>query len=77
MLIRPGQSLIRLAFNNETTASYDFPVTYDLACFALSGVLARSGGIHGIVGNGNPHALESLAKFTNLTAMGGGAGVGY
>ena len=73
-----GKSLIRLAYNNETTASYEFPIRYDLACPTLEAVLAAvPGGLNGIIGSSTPPSLPSLAKFANLTAMGGGSEIGY
>ena len=72
-----GDTLIRLAYNNETEASYIFPVTYDLACPAVEAVLASiSGGLVGLL-SASPSALAPLAQFNNLTAMGGGNAATY
>lgn len=70
-------TLIRLAYNNETTASYIFPSTYDAACTVLQAVFPQvSGGFTGL-GSANASKLVSLARFTNLTALGGGSEIGY
>ena len=73
-----GNSLIRLAYNNESNASYDFPNKYDLVCPALKGALERvPGGMNEILGNLDSPAWGFLAKYENLTAMGGGSEIGY
>lgn len=78
VLTAAGNSLIRLADNNETTASYDFPIKYDLACPALKRALDTvQGGIDEIFGNSESSTLGFLANYTNLTAMGGGSEIGY
>ena len=72
-----GDTLIRLAYSNETEASYIFPVTYDLACPTIEAVLASlSGGIVGLL-SASASALAPLAQFENLTAMGGGNAATY
>ena len=72
-----GNTLIRLAYNNETTASYIFPVTYDIACPVLESVLAQvPGGFAGLT-SASPSTLAPLGQFANLTALGGGSEVGY
>ena len=72
-----GDTLIRLAYNNETEASYIFPVTYDLACPTVEAVLASiPGGLVGLL-SASPSALAPLAHFNNLTAMGGGDAATY
>lgn len=70
-------TLIRLAYNNETAASYVFPVTYDLACPVVETVLALiPGGTAGLP-FASPSTLAPLAQFGNLTAMGGGNAATY
>jgi len=72
-----GDTLIRLAYNNETDASYVFPVTYDLACPVVEAVLALiPGGTAGLA-SASPSTLAPLAQFGNLTAMGGGNAATY
>ena len=72
-----GDTLIRLAYNNETRASFVFPVTYDLACPVVEAVLAGiPGGFLGLP-YASPSALAPLAQFGNLTAMGGGNAATY
>ena len=72
-----GNTLIRLAYNNETTASYILPVTYDIACSVLESVLAKiPGGFTGLA-SASPSTLAPLGQFSNLTALGGGSEVGY
>ena len=67
-----GDSLIRLAFENETRASFVDPVTYDLACPVIEAVLADiPGGFLGLL-SANSSSLAPLGQFGNLTAMGGG-----
>ena len=78
MLISQGESLVRIAYNNETTASFIAPVRYDLACPALQAALAANpGGLGSLIGGNSPPDLSSLANYSNLTAMGGGLEVGY
>ena len=72
-----SDTLIRLAYNNETTASYISPVTYDIACPVLEAVLAQvPGGFAGLA-SANTSTLALLGRFMNLTALGGGSEVGY
>lgn len=70
-------TLIRLAYDNETTASYIHPVTYDIACSTLETVLAQVPGGLLNLGSANPATLAPLGQFSNLTALGGGSEVGY
>ena len=78
LLTISGNNLIRLGYGNETTASYQSPAVYDLACPTLERALASTpGGLSGIIGNTNSAKYQSLLRFTNLTAMGGGSEVGY
>jgi cholinesterase len=58
-----GNSLIRLAYDNQTSASFVAPVTYDYACPL-------------VLAPGGPD-MEALSKVTNLTELGGGAEIGY
>ena len=75
-LTDPGKSLIRLGYNNETTASYECPLTYDRACADLERALAATpAGLGGVIGNQT--ALQSLNHDGNLTVMGGGSEIGY
>ena len=70
-------TLIRLAYKNETSASYIYPVTYDSACPVLESVLAQvPGGLTGL-GSADPSIIAPLGQITNLTALGGGSEVGY
>ena len=70
-------TLLRLGYNNETRASYVFPVTYDLACPVVEAVLAGiPGGFLGLL-SASPSTLAPLAQFANLTAMGGGNAATY
>ncbi len=70
-------TLIRLAYNNETSASYILPVTYDIACPVLEAVLAKvPGGLTGL-GTANVSTLAPLGQFANLTTLGGGSEIGY
>ena len=72
-----ADTLIRLAYDNETRASYVFPVTYDLACPVVEAVLAGiPGGFLGL-SSASPSTLAPLAQFGNLTAMGGGNAATY
>ena len=70
-------TLIRLAYNNETTASYISPVTYDLACSVLESVLAQAPERCVGLGPASPTTLAPLGQFSNLTAVGGGSEIGY
>lgn len=70
-------TLIRLAYNNETTASYALPVTYDIACPVLEAVLAKVPGGLISLGSANVSTLAPLRQFKNLTAVGGGSEIGY
>ena len=73
-----GKSLVRLAYNNETTASFISSIRYDLACPALQTASAAiPGGLVSLVGGNSSQSLPSLASYSNLTAMGGGLEVGY
>ena len=70
-------TLIRLAYDNETTASYIFPETYDQVCPVLEAVIAQvPGGFAGLA-LASPSTLAPLGQFKNLTALGGGSEVGY
>ena len=72
-----GNTLIRLAYNNETEASYIFPVTYDLACPVIEALLASlPGGLAGLL-SADLSTLAPLSQFKNLTAMGGGNAATY
>ena len=78
ILISQGNSLVRLAYNNETTASFISPIRYDLACPALQGASAAiPSGLASLLGGNSLLSLPSLASFSNLTAMGGGLEIGY
>ena len=78
LLTVPEKTLIRLGYNDEMTASYECPSTYDLACAALERALtATPGGVSGLIGDPNSSGLKSLSQFTNLTAMGGGSDINY
>ena len=75
-----GNSLVRLAYNNETTASFISPIRYDLACPALQNASAAiPNGLASLLGGGGNSllSLPSLAIYSNLTAMGGGLEIGY
>ncbi|KAI4154657.1 MAG: hypothetical protein LQ340_001544 [Diploschistes diacapsis] len=56
-------SLIQLGFQNQTHASYIYPVTYDYAC-------------QYVLAPGGPN-MTALAGVANLTQLGGGSQVGY
>lgn len=72
-----GNTLIRLAYNNETEASYVYPVTYDLACPVVEALLGSlPGGLAGLL-SASPSTLAPLDQFKNLTAMGGGNAATY
>lgn len=72
-----ANTLIRLADDNETAASYIDPATYDIACSVLEAVLTQiPGGFAGLA-TASPSVLASLGQFSNLTALGGGSEVGY
>lgn len=58
-----SNSLIRLAYDNQTTASFIAPVTYD---YARPLILAPSG-----------PDMTALMKIANLTELQGGSKVGY
>lgn len=58
-----SNSLIRIAYDNQTTASFVAPVTYDYACQL-------------ILAPGGPD-MTALMKIANLTELGGGSEVGY
>ena len=74
-LTGPGRSLIRLGYNNESNASYEYPGKYDLACPALAKALRTTfGGVDTLM---NQSDSRTLGDFTNLTAMGGGYEIGY
>ena len=74
-----GDTLIRLAYNNETQASFVFPVTYDIACPTLEALIATiPGGLTGLLGGtANASELAPLGAFANLTQLGGGSEIGY
>ncbi|CAD6577325.1 MAG: hypothetical protein ASARMPRED_008220 [Alectoria sarmentosa] len=58
-----ANSLVRLAYDNQTLPSFIAPVTYDYACQL-------------VLAPGGPD-MEGLAKITNLTELGGGSEIGY
>lgn len=73
----PEKTLIRLAYNNETEATFDYPSTYDLACEVLMQVQQKlQPGFAGIV-KASQADLAPLKQFQNSTALGGGSEVGY
>ena len=72
-----ANTLIRLGYDNETSASYIDPVTYDEACSTLREIFTSLPGPLTSILTANPSVFAPLAQFQNLTEMGGGSEVGY
>ena len=68
--------LIRLAYENETSASFIDPNTYDLPCQTVRGILKELPSYTDLLFVGED-VLAPLNEFANLTEMGGGSEVGY
>ncbi|KAG6988945.1 hypothetical protein G7Y79_00067g095600 [Physcia stellaris] len=58
-----GNTLVRLAYDNQTTPSFISPITYDYACAP-------------ILAPGGPD-MAALSRIANLTQLGGGSEIGY
>ena len=71
-----GNTLIRLGYGNETSASFIDPETYDQACPTLRQILAGLPGPFTTLLFADQATLAPLDNFGNLTEMGGGMEVG-
>ena len=63
LIRRTANTLVRLAYNNQTTPDFIPPVTYDFACPL-------------VLAPGGPD-MAGLQGVKNLTELGGGSEVGY
>ena len=72
-----ANTLIRLGYANDTSASYISPATYDESCETVRKILAGlPGGFTSLI-FADQQTLAPLNEYANFTEMGGGSQVGY